>query len=187
MQNIVNNVYLCRMNLSINHQKAGITVRLALVTLMFSLASATATAQQVTISNNLLYDAALTPNLRLGLRLSPHWSLGLTAGYRPWPTSDDVDRKWKHLLVSPSIRYWKDSVNVHHFFGANILYAHYNLAAIHLPFGMYKALRHERRQGDFIGLGAFYGYSWPLGRRCPLPRWRPQSESGSPHWCGLWL
>ena len=168
MQNIVNNVYLCRMNLSINHQKAGITVRLALVTLMFSLASATASAQQVTISNNLLYDAALTPNLRLGLRLSPHWSLGMTVGYRPWPTSDDVDRKWKHLLVSPSIRYWKDSVNVHHFFGANILYAHYNLAAIHLPFGMYKALRHERRQGDFIGLGAFYGYSWPLGRRWNL-------------------
>ena len=59
MQNIVNNVYLCRMNLSINHQKAGITVRLALVTLMFSLASATASAQQVTISNNLLYDLGL--------------------------------------------------------------------------------------------------------------------------------
>lgn len=168
MQNIVNNVYLCRMKLCINHQKAGITVRSALITLMFSLASATASAQQVTISNNLLYDAALTPNLRLGLRLSPHWSLGLTAGYRPWPTSDDVDRKWKHLLVTPGVRYWTDSVNVHHFFGANILYAHYNLSNIHLPFGMAKRLRHERFQGDLIGLGAFYGYSWPLGRRWNL-------------------
>ena len=36
-------------------------------------------AQHFTISNNLLYDATLTPNLRLGARLSPHWSLGLTA------------------------------------------------------------------------------------------------------------
>ena len=36
-------------------------------------------AQRFTISNNLLYDATLTPNLRLGARLSPHWSLGLTA------------------------------------------------------------------------------------------------------------
>lgn len=28
-------------------------------------------AQQVTISNNLLYDAWLTPNLRVGMRLAP--------------------------------------------------------------------------------------------------------------------
>ena len=54
-------------------------------------------AQQVTLSNNLLYDATLTPNLRLGVRLSPHWSLGLTAGYRPWPTDDETARKYKHL------------------------------------------------------------------------------------------
>jgi hypothetical protein len=56
-------------------------------------------AQQLTLSNNLLYDATLTPNLRLGVRLSPHWSLGLTAGYRPWPTDDQATRKYKHLLI----------------------------------------------------------------------------------------
>jgi hypothetical protein len=26
-------------------------------------------------------------------------------------------------------------------------------------------VRDERRQGDLIAVGAFYGYSWPLGRR----------------------
>ena len=62
-------------------------------------------AQQVTLSNNLLYDTWLTPNLRIGLRLSPHWSMGLTAGYRPWPTDDNTSRKWKHLLLSPDLRY----------------------------------------------------------------------------------
>ena len=41
-------------------------------------------AQKFTLSNNLLYDATLTPNLRLGARLSEQWSLGLTAGYHPW-------------------------------------------------------------------------------------------------------
>ena len=40
-------------------------------------------AQKVTLSNNLLYDATLTPNLRVGVRLSPHWSVGVTGGYRP--------------------------------------------------------------------------------------------------------
>ena len=121
-------------------------------------------AQQLTLSNNLLYDATLTPNLRLGVRLSPHWSLGLTAGYRPWPTDDQATRKYKHLLISPDLRYWTDSVNVHHFFGFNAIYAHYNVGSITFPLGFWKSVRDERQQGDFVGIGAFYGYSWPLGR-----------------------
>ncbi len=123
-----------------------------------------ARAQYVTISNNLLYDAWLTPNLRVGVRLSPHWSLGMTAGYRPWPTSDETTRKWRHLLLSPEVRYWKDSVDVHHFFGANLIYSHYNVGNVKFPFGLYKSARDERRQGDMVALGIFYGYSWPLGR-----------------------
>ena len=121
-------------------------------------------AQQVTLSNNLLYDATLTPNLRVAMRLSPHWSLGLTAGYRPWPTDDQATRKYKHLLISPDLRYWTDSVNVHHFFGFNAIYAHYNVGSITFPLGFWKSVRDERQQGDFVGIGAFYGYSWPLGR-----------------------
>ena len=121
-------------------------------------------AQQVTISNNLLYDATLTPNLRVGLRLAPHWSMGVTAGYRPWPTDDHKEKKWKHLLVSPDVRYWTDSVNVHHFFGVNLIYSHYNVADVKFPFGLYKSVRDERRQGDLGALGVFYGYSWPIAR-----------------------
>ena len=121
-------------------------------------------AQKVTISNNLLYDTWLTPNLRIGLRLSPHWSMGLTAGYRPWPTDDNTSRKWKHLLLSPDLRYWTDSVGVHHFFGVNLIYSHYNVADVKFPFGLWKAVRDERRQGDLGAIGLFYGYSWPLGR-----------------------
>ncbi|MBQ7419165.1 MAG: DUF3575 domain-containing protein [Prevotella sp.] len=121
-------------------------------------------AQQVTISNNLLYDAWLTPNLRVGLRLAPHWSLGVTGGYCPWPADENKSRKWKHLLVSPDVRYWTDSVNVHHFFGVNLIYSHYNVADVKFPFGLYKSVRDERRQGDLGALGVYYGYSWPLGR-----------------------
>lgn len=131
--------------------------------LLLMMASA-ASAQKVSISNNLLYDATLTPNLRVGVRVAPHWSLGMTAGYHPWPTDDRTSRKFRHLLLSPSVRYWKDSVNVHHFFGANLIYAHYNVAEIKFPFGLYKSVRDERREGDMVALGVFYGYSWPLGR-----------------------
>ena len=131
---------------------------------IFSLMALPIKAQQVTISNNLLYDAWLTPNLRVGVRLAPHWSAGLTAGYNPWPSDENKSRKWKHLLVSPSVRYWTDSVNVHHFFGVNLIYSHYNVADVKFPFGLYKSVRDERRQGDLGALGVFYGYSWPIAR-----------------------
>jgi len=130
----------------------------------FLLATIPTLAQRVTVSNNLLYDATLTPNLRVGVRLSPHWSLGLTGGYRPWPTNDSETKKWKHLLVSPDLRYWTDSVNVHHFFGINPVYVHYNFSGVKLPFNLYQLNKDRRYQGDFGGLGIFYGYSWPLGR-----------------------
>ena len=139
-----------------------------ILTALFCCAFTEAKAQEVTVSNNLLYDAFLTPNLRIGARLAPHWSIGMTAGYRPWPKDDAATRKLRHLLLSPSVRYWKDSVNVHHFFGANIIYSHYNVGGITFPFGLYKSVRNERRQGDLWALGAFYGYSWPLGRHFNL-------------------
>ncbi len=121
-------------------------------------------AQRITIGNNLLYDATLTPNLRLGFSNWDHWSVGLTGGYRPWPTDDSKSRKWKHLLGASDVRYWTDSVNVHHFFGANLTYSHYNVADVKFPFGLWKSVRDERRQGDLYAMGLFYGYSWPLGR-----------------------
>ena len=150
------------MNRNYRHTKK--MLRYAVVTFFFLLMTTETLAQKVTVSNNLLYDATLTPNLRVGVRLSPRWSLGLTGGYRPWPTSDEQSTKWKHLLVSPDLRYWVDSVNVHHFFGINPIYAHYNISGIKLPFNLYQLDKESRYQGDFGGLGVFYGYSWPLGR-----------------------
>ena len=150
--------------------KKKLNYRKTLVVLLLFITN-TVSAQQVTLSNNLLYDATLTPNLRLGVRLSPHWSLGLTAGYRPWPTDDETVRKYKHLLLSPDLRYWKDSVNVHHFFGINPVYVHYNISGIRLPFNLYQLDKEQRYQGDFFGLGAFYGYSWPLGRHWNFEPW----------------
>ena len=157
-------VYLCNMNLLTTIRRALGVVKVFVLTALCCCAFSDVHAQVVTVSNNLLYDAFLTPNLRVGARLAPHWSLGMTAGYRPWPNDDTATRKLRHVLLSPSVRYWKDSVDVHHFFGANIIYSHYNVGGITFPFGLYKSVRNERRQGDLWALGVFYGYSWPLGR-----------------------
>ena len=152
------------MNMYAMERRVHALVKILVLTALFCCAFTDGKAQEVTVSNNLLYDAFLTPNLRVGGRLAPHWSVGMTAGYRPWPKDDTATRKLRHLLLSPSVRYWKDSVDVRHFFGANIIYSHYNVGGITFPFGLYKSVRNERRQGDLWALGAFYGYSWPLGR-----------------------
>ena len=152
------------MKLKYNDKKSRVAAKIAILAMLFCGMSSEVSAQQVAISNNLLYDAWLTPNLRVGVRLAPHWSAGLTAGYNPWPSDENKSRKWKHLLVSPSVRYWTDSVNVRHFFGVNLIYSHYNVADVKFPFGLYKSVRDERRQGDLGALGVFYGYSWPIAR-----------------------
>ncbi len=152
------------MKLNYNDKKSRVAAKIVILAMLFCGMCGEVSAQQVTISNNLLYDAWLTPNLRVGVRLAPHWSAGLTAGYNPWPSDENKSRKWKHLLVSPSVRYWTDSVNVRHFFGVNLIYSHYNVADVKFPFGLYKSVRDERRQGDLGALGVFYGYSWPIAR-----------------------
>ena len=73
-----------------------------LAVLLFSvLFSETAGAQKVAVRNNLLYDLTLTPNLGVDVKMGDQWSGGLSVGFNPWPTSDDVSKKWRHLLIAP--------------------------------------------------------------------------------------
>ena len=130
--------------------------------LMLSVVSG-AKAQELTLSNNLLYDATLTPNLRIGIADSSRWSYGVTVGFRHWPIGNLTKTKWCHLLISPEVRFGKDSLQTGHFFGMNAIYSHFN--AGYSDFVIYKGVKDERRQGDLVALGAFYGYSWRLGRR----------------------
>lgn len=120
------------------------------------------------LRNNLAYDAALTPNLGVELRFdSARWSLGLNAGFRPWPTDDQAEKKWRHLLLAPELRHWTNDSTFQTrgaYWGMNLVYSHYNASNLHFPFGLYSAVRHHRLQGDLAAIGAFYGYSWRLSR-----------------------
>ena len=121
---------------------------------------------RVVVRNNLVYDATLTPNIGVDVRLDSTWSLGMNAGFRPWPTSDEVATKWRHLLIAPELRHWNKSTFLPKstYWGLNLFYSHYNFANLKFPFGLYKTLRHNRVEGDFYGAGAFYGYTWRLNR-----------------------
>ena len=120
--------------------------------------------QNFAFRNNLVYDIALTPNLGFDARIGEHWTLGLTAGYRPWPTDDNKEKKWRHLLIAPELRYWTDSTFHKSYWGTNLIYSHYNVGNVTFPFGLYKSVRDQRKQGDLAALGLFYGRSWRLNR-----------------------
>ena len=133
--------------------------------------------QRVVLKNNLLYDATLTPNLGIETALGQRTSLGVNAGYRPWPSEDEqlgeYKRKYRHLLVAPYLRLWTDSVFHHHFFGITAVYSHYNTSKVHFPFGLYPDVRNDGRQGDLWAAGLSYGYTSRLSR---LFRW--EAEAG---------
>ncbi len=132
-------------------------------------------AQRFAVKTNLLYGATLTPNLGFEVPAgSKHWTLGVNAGYRPWPTDEQTTRKYRHLLISPYARLWTDSIYKHSFFGIHAVYSHYNVGNITFPLGFYKEARDHRMQGDLAALGLSYGYNWPLSAR-----WHLEAELGA--------
>ena len=147
-----------------------------LVELIISVAfSETISAQNVAVRNNLLYDLTLTPNLGIDVKLGDQWSGGLSAGFNPWPTSDNVSRKWRHLLIAPQLRYWTKGVfeDRSTYWALNLIYSHYNVADVKFPFGMYSDVRDKRLQGDLGALGVSFGYTWRLSRL-----FRMEAEAG---------
>lgn len=147
-----------------------------LVVLIISVAfSETISAQNVAVRNNLLYDLTLTPNLGIDVKLGDQWSGGLSAGFNPWPTSDNVSRKWRHLLIAPQLRYWTKGVfeDRSTYWALNLIYSHYNVADVKFPFGMYSDVRDKRLQGDLGALGVSFGYTWRLSRL-----FRMEAEAG---------
>ena len=113
------------------------------------------------LKTNLLFDATTTMNLGLELRISPKWTMELTGSYNPWSWPDN--RKWKSIIVQPEFRWWLCDPFAGHFLGVHAHWAHYNFG--NLPFG---ALKGHRYQGDLVGAGISYGYSWYLGKRWAL-------------------
>ena len=122
-------------------------------------------AQTVALSNNLVYDATLTPNLGIEMKVDSSWTVGITGGFRPWPTDDTKTRKYRHLSLMATARKWTAGTPWKgYFYGFDALYMHYNLADLKLLyFGMFGDARHHRIQGNLYGVGSKGGYAWDLG------------------------
>lgn len=129
------------------------------------------TLPTVALKSNLLVDATATFNIGGEFRLSRYLTLDASINYNPWQFSNN--RKWKHFLIQPELRYWINEPFNKHFIGTHLLYTHYNVGNLDLPLGIFPGLKEYRYQGDAFGLGVSYGYQWILS-----PRWNLEASFG---------
>ena len=61
-------------------------------------------AQKIAVKTNLLYDVTTTLNLGAEFRVAPKWTIDLSGNYNPFNLGND--RKMRHWLVQPEVRYW---------------------------------------------------------------------------------
>lgn len=128
---------------------------------------------RIALRTNLLYDATLSPNLGVDVRVDSAWTVGLLVGINAWDINEKENKKWRHALFSIRARKYRDSLFHKGYYEADVIYSHYNVGNTKIPFGLYSAVKDRRLQGDLIALGGKYGYSWILSRT-----WRIEAEAG---------
>lgn len=135
------------------------------ILLLFALigCSATLRAQHLGIKNNVIADALLSPNLALEFGLGKQTTLELYASYNPFETNKE--RKFKHWLAQPELRYWPCERFNGYFLGLHAVVGEFNAAAWKLPGGLLSFLDDKRYEGLLYGAGVSLGHQWILGKR----------------------
>jgi hypothetical protein len=148
-------------------------------------------AQRLALKNNLIYDAALTPNLSLEIGLAPKSTLDIGGNYNPFTFKNN--KKLKHWLVQPEMRFWSCERFNGFFWGIHALGGEFNVGGVKLPFNIFPQVKDHRYEGYYYGAGASIGNQWILG-----PRWNLEASIGVGyiryHYdryecarCGAWL
>lgn len=119
------------------------------------------------VKTNLLYALTSTFNLGAEVRLSDRYTLDLSVNYNPWTFGDN--KKIKHLMFQPELRYWLCEAFDGHFFGFHAQYARFNAGGV----GFSDYMKDHRFQGNLFGAGFSYGYEWYLS-----PRWSMEATIG---------
>lgn len=143
--------------------------------ILLVLASLQVSAQSVSVKTNLIYDVSTTVNLGAEFGLSPKWTLDVSANYNGWTFSEN--KKWKHWLIQPEVRYWLCERFNGHFVGAHLLGGIYNIGNLDTDFMLlgtdFGQLKNYRYEGWMAGVGVGYGYQWLLSRH-----WSLEAEIG---------
>ncbi len=87
-------------------------------------------AQKIAVKTNLLYDVTTTLNLGAEFRVAPKWTIDLSGNYNPFNLGND--RKMRHWLVQPEVRYWFCEAFNGHFLALHALGGQFNVADMDL-------------------------------------------------------
>ncbi len=146
------------------------------LTILFVLALCGASAQNIAIKTNLLYDASATANLGVEIGLGKRTSLDISGNYNAWNTNTELNEKMRHALIQPEFRYYFCERMSGHFIGAHLHMLEYNINGDHWLPNIFKSVSNfsgidqeaSRYQGVGYGAGLVYGYDWVLSPRFNL-------------------
>lgn len=147
--------------------------------------SMTTQAQEVALKTNLLYDATTTPNLGVEVGLGRKMTGQVFYGLNPWTFNrgnNTTEKKVKHWLVMPEVRWWTCSKMNGFFFGIHGMGGQFNAANVNLPLpgtffsgdNLQKGVKDNRYEGSFVGGGITAGYQWIISRH-----WNIEAELGA--------
>ena len=126
------------------------------------------------VSTNLLYDAAITPNVALEIPLGSRVSLYGEYTF-PWWVTRRNNRAWEILKWDFGTRYWMS----HRSSAQDVLTGHF--LGLDLSTGYYDIEPNNKGwQGEFLLAGLEYGYAWRLGKN---GNWRLDLSAGA-GWMG---
>lgn len=116
---------------NVGKPKIGVLYIIPIIVLLFC-ASHSLNAQNVALKTNLLYDATATVNAGVEVALAPKWTLDISGNLNAWNFSDN--RKWKHWLVQPEVRWWFCNKFMRSFLAFHVLGAQYNVGNLPTDF-----------------------------------------------------
>ena len=130
-------------------------------------------AQNIAVKSNLLYDFTATLNLGVEVKFAPKWTADLSANYNPFAFSND--KKWKHWMLQPELRYWFCDAFNRHYVGLHLLGGVFNTGNIDTPslISLFPTDKGYRYEGEMVGAGLSYGYHHVLS-----PRWSLEYSLG---------
>ncbi len=124
----------------------------------------TASAEDVALKTNLLYDATASVNLGVEFGIARQWTLDISGDVNFWNV--DSQKRWRHWFAQPEFRYWFCHRSLGSFLAIQLHGGQYNIGNFGGNGGFeflgldYRVLNDQRCQGWFAGAGIAYGYSW---------------------------
>jgi hypothetical protein len=131
-----------------------------------------ASAQDFALKTNFLFWATTTPNLSAEVALGKKITLDVNGQWNPFQFSEE--KKIKHWLVQPELRFWTCEKFNRGFWGIHLLTGVFNFGGINMPFNLMPELKDHRFEGEMYGVGVSYGYQWYLG-----PHWNLEATIGA--------